>query len=60
LTVVHTINESIDISVFYRWRKNPKYRPPNLFAWANKHGIDPVNITSSVRADDPALTIPSP
>jgi hypothetical protein len=29
-TVIHTINESIDISVFDRWRSNPTYRPPKL------------------------------
>jgi hypothetical protein len=28
--LLSTINESIDASVFDRWRGNPEYRPPNL------------------------------
>ncbi len=57
-TVVHTINETIDASVFDRWRDNPTYRPPNLIAWAKKHGLDPELIMSSIRADDPTVEIP--
>jgi hypothetical protein len=29
-TTVHTINETIDKSVFDRWRRDPAYRPNNL------------------------------
>ena len=25
-----TVNETIDVSVFERWRKDPKYRPPSF------------------------------
>ena len=57
-TIVHTINETIDVSVFDRWRKNTGYRPPNLQAWATKHGLDPADITSSMRADDPKGLVP--
>jgi len=38
-TVVHTINETIDVSVFERWRSDPGYRPQNLVDWARRHGI---------------------
>ena len=59
VTVVHTINETIDASVFERWRNNTTYRPPNLTAWAKKHGVDPKDINTSIRADDPVVSIPS-
>jgi uncharacterized protein (DUF2235 family) len=58
-TVVHTINETIDASVFERWRNNRLYRPQNLVAWATKHRVDPKEINSSIRADDPAIEITS-
>jgi uncharacterized protein (DUF2235 family) len=58
ITIVHTINETIDASVFDRWRKFTDYRPPNLQAWAEKHGVDPASITTSVRANDPKIAVP--
>lgn len=54
---VTTINETIDASVFDRWRGNPGYRPAGLAAWANTKGIDPAKITGSVRADDPTVGV---
>jgi hypothetical protein len=33
--ITNTINETIDASVFARWRANPTYRPPGLARWAN-------------------------
>jgi hypothetical protein len=29
-TIIHTINETVDVSVFDRWRATASYRPPNL------------------------------
>lgn len=58
ITIVHTINETIDASVFNRWRRVPDYRPRNLQAWADKHGVDPASITTAVRANDPKIAVP--
>jgi uncharacterized protein (DUF2235 family) len=54
---VTNINETIDSSVFDRWRADRTYRPPGLQAWANMKNVDPGKITSTVRADDPAIAI---
>lgn len=54
---VITINETIDSSVFSRWRADPSYRPRNLRRWAKTKGVDPATITSSVRADDPTVVV---
>jgi hypothetical protein len=35
------INETIDASVFEKWRKDPFYRPENLTDWAERHGLNP-------------------
>jgi len=47
-----TINETIDATVFDRWRNDPAYRPKNLAAWAQRHHIDVDLLRVSVRADD--------
>jgi hypothetical protein len=48
----HTnVNETIDRSVFERWRTVPAYRPPNLTEWATRKKVDPAKLSSSVRAD---------
>jgi uncharacterized protein (DUF2235 family) len=52
------INETIDASVFARWRGNPAYRPPNLKAWADRFKIDPVGLTQTVLASDPRVIVP--
>lgn len=53
-----TINETIDRSVFDRWRTNPSYRPQNLDDWAKRNGTDPSKITGSVLATDPNVNVP--
>jgi uncharacterized protein (DUF2235 family) len=45
------INETIDLSVFDRWRDDPSYRPPNLEEWAQRRKVDPHKIAQSVAAD---------
>jgi uncharacterized protein (DUF2235 family) len=54
---VTAINETIDSSVFARWRADPRYRPPGLLSWAKTKRVDPANITRSVRADDPGVAV---
>ncbi|AWN38852.1 DUF2235 domain-containing protein [Methylobacterium radiodurans] len=49
------INETIDGSVFERWRANPAYRPQNLSEWSKRLGVDPASRAGSVRAADGAL-----
>ena len=52
------VNESIDQSVFDRWRAVPDYRPANLAEWATRKKVDPARLFNSVRADDPAVVAP--
>lgn len=52
------INETIDASVFERWRANPAYRPPNLTAWAERFRADPASLIGSVLASDPQTVVP--
>jgi hypothetical protein len=54
---VSNINETIDASVFGRFRDDSTYRPPALQAWAKSKGADIEKITSSVRADDPKIAV---
>jgi hypothetical protein len=54
---VTNINESIDASVFDRWRADTTYRPPALQAWATMKGVDPATFTSAVRTDDPKVVV---
>jgi len=56
---VSNINETIDASVFDRWRTDPAYRPPALQQWATLRKTDPEKIAASVRADDPRVTVAS-
>jgi hypothetical protein len=58
-TTTTTINETIDISVFDRWRKDVKYRPANLIDWANRRGVAMESVHDSLRADD-ATVVPPP
>ena len=55
-----TINETIDGSVFERWRRDPSYRPPNLAGWGRDRRCDPGSIIGTVRADDPRVAVPEP
>jgi hypothetical protein len=52
------INETIDASVFARWRDNSDYRPPNLDKWAKQHKLDPADIEHAVIASDPRVAVP--
>ncbi len=58
IMVTNTINETIDASVFERWRKDPKYRPPNLVQWAKNYSVNVEQLQGSVRADQPSVIIP--
>ena len=51
------INETIDGTVFDRWRGNPDYRPPNLKDWAARRGVDPASLTGARSARDPGVAI---
>lgn len=45
----HVINETIDASVFEKWRKDGSYRPQNLDRWARRaHGAGPGDLTGDV------------
>ena len=54
---VANINETIDTSVFDRWRHDATYRPPQLAAWAERHHVDLAGIMGAVRADDPSVAV---
>lgn len=56
--ITNTINETIDASVFERWRANPSYRPPGLARWAKRHGVNPQDFGTAVRANDPKIFAP--
>jgi len=45
---VETVNETIDASVFDRFRADPSYRPPALMNWAGLHGVDPASVHGAV------------
>ncbi|WP_239024865.1 DUF2235 domain-containing protein [Sphingomonas corticis] len=49
---VDTVSETIDASVFDRWRRYDAYRPPALSRWARDMGIDPEKISTAVSAVD--------
>jgi uncharacterized protein (DUF2235 family) len=53
-----TVNETIDTSVFQRWRADSTYRPVGLVEWAKRKKADPVQLQTSVRADDPRVSVP--
>jgi hypothetical protein len=56
-TTTTTINETIDATVFDRWRKDQTYRPANLAAWAQNHHVNIESLHDSIRADDPAVVV---
>jgi uncharacterized protein (DUF2235 family) len=47
-----TINETIDATVFDRWRVDPTYRPQNLADWASHREVDPGTLKQAVLAKD--------
>jgi hypothetical protein len=52
------VNETIDSSVFDRWRTDASYRPENLVAWAQAKQIDPAKLIGAVMAADPKVGVP--
>jgi uncharacterized protein (DUF2235 family) len=50
-----SINETIDGSVFERWRSDQAYRPPNLVNWARRRKVNIDTLRGAVRADDPSV-----
>ena len=54
-TTIHTINETIDKSVFERWRNDSQYRPKNLDDWAKNRSIDIAGLRTSVKDDGSPL-----
>lgn len=61
-TILTTINETIDATVFERWQSDALYRPKNLVDWATRRGVDLAALNMTVRADDPkaAVSVPPP
>lgn len=58
-----TINETIDATVFDRWRADSTYRPQNLADWASRRGVDPGTLKQAVLAKDAtpnAAALPQP
>lgn len=53
-----TINETIDASVFDRWRNSADYRPPAIVGWAARNKVDPASLRDSIRADAPSAAVP--
>lgn len=53
-----TINESIDGSVFDRWRNDATYRPENLAMWATRHNARIESLEQAAQADNPMLIVP--
>jgi uncharacterized protein (DUF2235 family) len=47
---VSSVGETIDASVFDRWRKYKTYRPLNLLDWANRKGVDVAKMRATVCA----------
>jgi hypothetical protein len=47
------INETIDGSVFDRWRADDTYRPTNLITWSERRATEPAKLYTAVRAEDP-------
>ena len=53
------INETIDISVFDRYRADSNYRPPSMTVWAKRYQVDPATLSQSVRANEPQAAVPN-
>jgi uncharacterized protein (DUF2235 family) len=55
----HTnVNETIDASVFDRYRADSSYRPPGMSEWAKRYQVDPAELKSSVKANEPKTPVP--
>jgi len=53
-----TVNETIDASVFERWRADRGYRPQNLTDWGRRFKVEPGAVTDTVFAHDPHTVVP--
>ncbi|MGM4960887.1 DUF2235 domain-containing protein [Bradyrhizobium barranii] len=49
------INETVDGSVFDRWRADASYRPVNLASWAAAKDVDPAKLVGAVMTTDPKV-----
>jgi hypothetical protein len=54
---VSVINESIDASVFVRWKAISTYRPRNLQEWADRRKVDVGTLSESVTTTDPTAVV---
>ncbi|MEQ1866644.1 MAG: DUF2235 domain-containing protein [Micropepsaceae bacterium] len=55
----HTnVNETIDASVFERWRARKEYRPENLINWSKAKQVDPATLKTSILAESPSVAVP--
>lgn len=52
------VNETIDATVFERWRSDPTYRPASLVEWAERKKVNPSKLRATVRADNPLIVVP--
>jgi hypothetical protein len=57
-----TVQETIDSSVFDRWRKYVSYRPANLIRWATMASVDPRSLRGPIdaRTAKPLASPPDP
>jgi uncharacterized protein (DUF2235 family) len=51
------INETVDGSIFDRWRADGSYRPENLASWAKTKGVDPAKLVGAVMTTDPKVAV---
>jgi Uncharacterized alpha/beta hydrolase domain (DUF2235) len=57
-SIENNVNETIDASVFERWREDANYRPKNLANWTQVYNADPSKLNTSVMAHDPNTAAP--
>jgi uncharacterized protein (DUF2235 family) len=58
VATTNRINETIDGSLFERWRADANYRPQNLVDWAKRMSVEPSSLTNAVMAADPKIKVP--
>jgi len=51
---VAPVNETIDGSVFDRWRDDDGYRPPSIVKWAKRFGQNPAKLMGAIDANSGA------
>lgn len=55
---VDTENETVDGTVFDRWREDTSYRPENLAEWGRRLGVDSSGLQGPLRAGDASIVEP--